>query len=450
MKRYWLALLLLLLVNAQVMAQHVFPSLESCIRFAFQHRPDLQNERLNETLAQQQKKLTTAPLLPQVKAFSTFDDYLSLPIQLIPAEFLGGPAGEFRPIQFGTQYGLVYGFEANLPLISLQNWQNRKVAETEVQVARYRKYSNFQAAAEQIAQAYYMVLLTREATAIALENMQVNDTLLLTANQKFENGILEPLEYNRLKALQLESKQTWHDNQTAYQRNQYQLKTLLGLPADAPLELTEMLSDMQQNFVSLTTTPEESNQYLAMQWRLRVAEREWQKQKARWAPEVWGYGNYSRQRLSNEVNVFNSDLPWLKTALIGLRLDWPLFTGFNRSISIRQAKLNKQIAENNLVQQALKTKQEYAELLLDYSNAQNSLQAYREHYALYQDNYALALYKYRQDVYSTDQLLQVFAEKLRSQNRYIYAVGNYYISRSLIQLKNEFAKPENPLPYDTK
>ena len=95
-----------------------------------------------------------------------------------------------------------------------------------------------------------------------------------------------------------------------------------------------------------------------------------------------------------------------------------------------------------------KTKQEYAELLVDYRNAKSSLDSYREHYVLYQDNYALAMYKYKHDVYSTDQLLQVYGEKLRSQNRYIYAMGNYYISRSLIQLKNQFAKPENNLPYE--
>ena len=447
MKKYCFGLLLLLF-SGTVSGQQSFPSLESCIRYAFKNRPDLQNERLSETLAQNQKKLATSALLPQVKAVSTYDDYLSLPVQLIPSEFLGEPAGEFRQIQFGTQYNFTYGLEANLPLINTQNWFNRKVAETELQVAKYQKFSSFQAAAEQIARTYYTVLLTREATAIALENMQVNDTLLLTADQKFKGGILEPLEHNRLKALQLETKQTWQDNQTAYERNLLQLKNLLGLPPDTSLELTETLSDTQQNEVSLTSTSEESNQYLALQWRTRVAEREWQKQRSRWAPEISGYGRFTRQTQSEEFNVFASDLPWFQIGLIGLRLDWPIFTGFNRSVSIKQANLNRQIAANNLAQQNLRTKQEYEELTLDYRNAKSSLESYRQHYVLYQDNYALALYKYRHDVYSTDQLLQVYGEKLRSQNRYIYAMGNYYISRSLIQLKNQFTKPENTLPYE--
>ncbi|MFC5271446.1 TolC family protein [Adhaeribacter terreus] len=448
MKKYLLVLLLLFRFPGWGFAQNSFPSLESCIKFAFKNRPDLQNERLSETVVQNQKKLASSALLPQVKAISTFDDYLSLPVQLIPSEFLGEPPGEFRPIQFGTQYNFNYGLEANLPLISTQNWYNRKIAETETEVAKYRKFSSFQLAAEQIARTYYTVLLTREATAIALENMQVNDTLLLTADQKFKSGILEPLEHNRLKALQIETRQTWQDNQTAYERNLLLLKNLLALPPDAPLELTEKLSDTQQEDISLTTTSEESNQYLALQWKTRVAEREWHKQQARWAPEISGYGRFTRQVQSEEFNVFASDLPWFEIGVVGLRLDWPIFTGFNRSVSIKQANLNRQIAANNLAQQNLKTKQEYAELLVDYRNAKSSLDSYREHYVLYQDNYALAMYKYRHDVYSTDQLLQVYGEKLRSQNRYIYAMGNYYISRSLIQLKNQFAQPENNLPYE--
>src|SRR5688572_16073471 len=447
MKKYCFGLLLLLF-SGTVFGQQTFPSLESCIRFAFKNRPDLQNERLSETLVQNQKKLATSALLPQVKAISNYDNYLSLPVQLIPSEFLGGPAGEFRQIQFGTQYNFSYGVEATLPVISTQNWYNRRIAETETEVAKYRKFSSFQIAAEQIARTYYTVLLTREATAIALENMQVNDTLLLTADQKFKSGILEPLEHNRLKALQLETRQTWQDNQTAYERNLLVLKNLLALSPDAPLELTEKLADTQQDDVSLTTTSEESSQYLALQWRTRVAEREWQKQRARWVPEISGYGRFTRQTQSEEFNVFASDLPWFQIGLVGVRLDWPIFTGFHRNVSIKQANLNRQISANNLNQQNLKTKQEYAELLVDYNNAKSSLDTYRQHYVLYQDNYALALFKYRRDVYNTDQLLQVYGEKLRSQNRYIYAMGNYYISRALIQLKNQFAKPENTLPYE--
>ena len=152
--------------------------------------------------------------------------------------------------------------------------------------------------------------------------------------------------------------------------------------------------------------------------------------------------------MSNNINIFSPELPWFDIGVIGLRLDWPIFTGFNRNISIKQASLNRQIAENNLAQQTLKTNQELAELRLDYENSKNSLQTSRQHYALYQDNYALARYKYHHDVYSTDQLLQVYAEKLRSQNQYLTAMGNYYISRMLIQLKNEFAGSENKMPYE--
>ena len=447
MKKYFLGLLLLLFAGRSP-AQNRFPSLESCLRYAFQHRPDLQNERLSETVAKNQQKLAATALYPQLKAVSTFDDYLSLPVQLIPAEIFGGPAGQFQRIQFGTQYNFSYGLEANLPLLNLQNIQTRKIAQTETQAARYRKISNFQAAAEQITRTYYLTLLTREATKIALENRQVNDTLLLTADQKFKNGLLEPLEYNRLKALQLESRQTWDDNQASFQRNLVQLKTLLGLSAEAPIELTETLSDTQTSDIALNTTPEESSQYLALQWKTRVAEREFLKQKSRWAPEIAGYARYTRQSLSNSINVFNPNQPWFEIAVIGLRLDWPIFTGFNRSVSLKQARLNQLIATNNLAQQTLKTQQEFEELQINYQNSKSSLQTYRAHYALYQDNYALARYKYQHDVYSTDQLLQVYAEKLRSQNQYLTAMGNYYISRMLIQLKNEFAKPENPLPYE--
>ncbi|GEO07214.1 hypothetical protein AAE02nite_48780 [Adhaeribacter aerolatus] len=444
MKKH-LFIFLLLVLGSQVKAQVRFNSLEQCTDYALKNRPDLQNEELAEKKAQNAVKQVSAVLLPQVKATSALDDYLGLPVQLVPAEFLGGQPGEFRSIQFGTQYNLSYGLEAALPLVNVQAWKNRKIAESDVKAVHYQKLNAYQRAQEEISRVYYATLLSRQVTQIARENAFINDSLLFIADQKFKSGLLETLDYNRLKALQLESRQLWQDNRTAYEKNLNLLKNLCGLPPEASLELSETLQANQLEKVTLASPVEQQNGYQVLQWRIRAAEQEWQKQKLRWLPEVSAYGRYTRQAQRREFNFLDSDYPWFQIGLIGLRADWPLFTGFNRSVATRQAGLNHQMVQNELKNYQLRTQYELAEININYQNTIQSLQSYQQHYNLYGENYKLAVFKYKADVYSVDQLLQVYAEKLKSQNQFIQAMANYYINRSLIQLKNQSAQPENTI-----
>lgn len=311
MERLFLIYLFIAALIFQSQAQHTFRSLEEATQFALKNRPDFLNEELALQVANQQIRLSAAGLYPQVKAVGSLDDYLALPVQLIPAEFIGGKPGQMAEVQFGTQYMLSMGLEAALPLVNTQAWQNRKIAQAEAQFTKFKSQDTYLRASENIARAYYLCLLGKEALALSQENVRLNDTLLLTATHRFAAGLIEPLELNRLKALHLESQQQLSDNQTTYQNNLSRLKALVGLPTQEELTLTQSLDAT----VEFAATPppvqvEQLGLYQALQWRMQAAEEERQKHRLRWVPEISAYGRFTNQAQRNTFNFLESSEPW--------------------------------------------------------------------------------------------------------------------------------------------
>ncbi|MGN6267303.1 MAG: hypothetical protein ACTHM5_16615, partial [Ginsengibacter sp.] len=76
---------------------------KQAVDYALQNAVQVKNALLDIQLQYQQNKQVTAAALPHISGSVDFTDYLSIPTQLIPAEFAGGPAGTYFPVKFGTK-----------------------------------------------------------------------------------------------------------------------------------------------------------------------------------------------------------------------------------------------------------------------------------------------------------------------------------------------------------
>src|SRR5687768_18478927 len=96
--------LLLVVCCISGFTQTRFDGLQQCLEFSKQNNPQLKIEKLTQELSEEKNRSARSVLLPQVKAFGNIDDNLSLPVQLVPAQFLGGNEGEYAKVKFGTQF----------------------------------------------------------------------------------------------------------------------------------------------------------------------------------------------------------------------------------------------------------------------------------------------------------------------------------------------------------
>ena len=74
-------------------------TLQECLRLSVENSPRLKISTLEQDKLRYRYRETIGKGLPNINMSGSFDDYVSLPTQLIPGEFFGRP-GDLIPVQF--------------------------------------------------------------------------------------------------------------------------------------------------------------------------------------------------------------------------------------------------------------------------------------------------------------------------------------------------------------
>ena len=420
-------------------AQTQFNNLNECLEYSDQNNPSLKIDLLNRKVSHEKVKSAWAALLPQVKAFGTVDDNINLPVQLVPAQLLGGAEGDYAKVKFGTQYNATYGAEASLSLVNISNWKNIKSSAFAEEASTFQQQDHVLNIHEQLITSYYFALLSREAIALNQDLVNSGDSLLSAAEVRFNNGLIELLEFNRVKSLYLESLQQLRESQGAYQKNLNTLKSLCGLHSGDTLILTESIAQgMQENHspASLAVSFSQLPRHKMLSTKMLQAQEDLKRQRSKIFPELSLYARISRQSFSDEFNFFSNTQPWFDVAVAGFRAEWNLFTGFSRQSTIQQASLQLQITRHELDNYSLQAEKELDELRINHQVAAHGVGRFLEHYQLNAINYRIAGEKYKQGIYTIDQYVTIYQEMVRSQNQYLGKLANYMVYESMVNSKN--------------
>ena len=433
-----LFLIVSLILPSSLIAQHKFLTLESCLEYAYEHRNELQISKLNQQIAKNNSKIAQGTLLPQVKAFTTLDDNVQLPVQLIPAEFVGGQAGEFAEIQFGTQYNFAAGLEASVPIWNANLWNKLKISYLNEEKAYQQHLQQKLQIAEQLSQLYYNCLLLKEIETINQQNFQNDDSLFKSSKHQFEAGTIELLDLNRIKALWLKSQQNLVQANANYQKQLDQLKVALGISLEETIELP--LPNEFNNAISNTAPSYTVEAYpLFKQFKLDqdIANIQLKNQKQSRLPQVSAYARYTAQAQRNQFDFLDMNQPWFGIGVIGLRADIPIFSGLQKKNGIQKANLQLEVANLGIQKFQQEQTQKDRALMLDYQTAQKQYISSQQVYDLAKKNYDLAQIKYENGVFTLDQLINIHNEQLNAQNQYMNQLGLFLIRKALIQVKNQ-------------
>jgi outer membrane protein TolC len=357
----------------------------------------------------------------------------------VPAQFLGGQEGKFAEVKFGTRYNSTYGAEASLSLINISNWKNFSSAALAQKASEYQLEERTLNITEQVTTTYYFALLSREAVVMNTDLVNATDSLLRAAEVRLENGLIEPMEYNRVRAVYLESLQQLRSSEGALEKNLNSLKSLCRINITDTLMLSENISGSISENNQLTQLNVSSSalpRYHMLNYKKLQASEDLKRQRAKILPEVSLFARYTRQAFSNQTDLYSANHPWYEIGVVGVRAEWNLFTGFNRQANIRQASLQSQIAEKELENFHLQADREIEELKINQQVASQGVIRYREHYKLSNDNYQIAGVKYTEGVYTIDQYVNIYQELVRSQNQYLSNIANYLVYESIVTTRN--------------
>lgn len=419
-------------------AQTIVATVQDALVLARRQSPELINARQNQLVATQQRTAARANLLPQARLFTNVDYNYALPVQLVPTELFGGKPGEYRSIRFGLPYVLSAGVEVTAPILNRPARADLAIVDQSLRITDQQTLVLQDELATQTVRVYHTALLSRSAITIARRNQSAADTLTQIARQRLDKGLIEPLEYNRIHQVQLNTADVLYQNELAYVRNVNQLKLLLGLASTDSLVLSEELTSRPAGLTVPATdlTLAERPQVSLQQARIDLSRLQLNRERLQRWPTLSVYGRFTKQAQRNEISFLNPTQPWYRIGVAGLQFNWPIYTGGLRTSNLTRARLQLQLAESELAYERNRQQTDTEDVRNNYNQAVRSLDLNRQNYELSSQNVQIALVKYRSGLFAYDQYLNVFNEALTAQNRFLTTLSNVFINQTILQIRS--------------
>ncbi len=344
-------------------------SLDEAIEWGMIHNRTMQRADMELKKAQKQKWETLSVGFPQITANLNYQNNIEQPVSLIPADFFGGPAGEFTEITFGTQQTSMGVVELKQLLfdgtyvVGVQGIKHFLDIASNVQEKTQLEVHRI------IVDAYLGAIAARVNVMVLDENINTLSKNVEEVHQLYRSGFEEEESVE-----QLQLTLTSLNNQLDYAKNMAELshsvvKLLLGIPLDSPLELTDQLEGLVLKNLSM----EEEDPGYANNIDLRIAENListeelfYRLEKAKGLPSLTAFINGAYMGNNDSFGFTDKDQKWYGSAAFGVRVKIPIFSSFGRTASNQKAKITLEQAKTAFDEARSKVYYEYEQAKNNY------------------------------------------------------------------------------------
>ncbi|MGN6266911.1 MAG: TolC family protein, partial [Ginsengibacter sp.] len=386
---------------------------------------------LDIQLQYQQNKQITAAALPHISGSADFTDFLSIPTQLIPAEFAGGPAGTYFPVKFGTKYTGSYG--ANLQQIIFDGQvfvglQARKAAiknaELTVDITKEQIKAN-------VYKVYYQLVVAKRQITTLDANIDNYEKLLHDTKIIYTNGFAEKLDVDKVQVqlINLQTQKLKAENQIAAGKEG--LKLLMNIPQSDSLYLADTLSDeeLKSNILDAGYNYEDRKQFQQLETAIELGKYNVKRYQLSRIPTLTFSANYNNNAQRTTFNFFKKDEPWYSSSFLSLHLSIPIFDGGERQANINSARLNLQKLNNSVDQLKQSIDNDVAQARINMKSAILTMDAQRKNIELAQQVYNSTKLKYEQGVGSNQEISTAQADLVTAQNNYYSSLYDAIIAK---------------------
>lgn len=354
-----LVFLLLLMMQgfAQQKTDSIFHlSLQQSIEYALANQPNVRNAKYEVGKATAKVREITGIGLPQITGSINVLDYTQLPTTLIPAQFFpGGVAGEFIPLQFGTQYNATGEIDASQIIFDGSYLVGLEAAKTYKQLSTQSlTLANIQAVAA-VEKAYYLALVNNWKLQMTKADVNRLKKLMDVTEKMYEAGFSQRVDYDRIK-VNYNNEKTLETTMGKLLALSYKsLKFQMGMPLNDSITLTDSLQSIPLNpDLNADTSFKATNriEYAIAQTNLWGSRLQVRKDRYGYLPSVVLTGSVNRVNEGETTDFFGGTQPWYPTAIIGLRISVPIFDGLQKNYRTQEDKYTMQ--ENELQLSTLK------------------------------------------------------------------------------------------------
>lgn len=424
MKKIAVFLTLLLSASLPSFAQQTW-SLKACLDYGLQHFGSVRIAQYQQETANEQARQALGTYLPQVSATGNFTDNLKLQSTLLPAGFAGP---EPKRISLGSKYQTVASAQLTQTIYDKAALLGLKAAEPNQKLADLSMRQTKEEIIYNIASNYYQVFIVKQQIALLKDNLDRTEKVLNVLRLQRDNGVIQAIDVTNTEVTynNTRSQLALSESNLALALNR--LKYQMGLTQDQEVNVSDSLL--------LRQTPQvETSQFNApglvsyqkAATNLELQKLQLQRIKAGYQPTVSFTASYGSMALGNQfADGFRN---FTGFGSVGLRLNVPIFDGFQRDAQYKQQRLTILTQEEQLRMNVAAFGLQFNNAQTQIQKASTSIQNDERTVKQAQEVYNVVTLQYKQGTKSLTDLINADNSYRQSQSNYINSLINFYQAR---------------------
>jgi outer membrane protein TolC len=329
--------------------------MEDAINLALEKNSELKIAKMEVEKSEQKLREARSGLFPKLDISGQYQRYIDKPVIFLPP---GSPFGS--TLEIGSDNSYQAAAQLSVPLFALSLYKGIGLASDALDIAEQNYISAKNKIVGDVKKSFLSVILARETKDVMQQSLK-------NAEDNFENikrlnsaGTLSDYDVLRAEVQVDNLKPVVLQMENNYKLSLEALKVAIGLDADQSIEVVgEIEFDESYKIPTEAEIIEElirNNPTLAiLERQVKLNDRNVSLEEAAYFPSLAGFGNYQYQAQANDFKF--SDYNWVKTFVVGLQLQIPIFNGFKTQSRVSQAEigLNQAVEQKRNFTEAIKT-----------------------------------------------------------------------------------------------
>lgn len=395
-------------------------SLQECLKLAIDNSPRLKINALEQNKLNYRYRETVGTGLPHINFTGSFDDYVSLPTQLIPGEFFGKP-GELIPVQFGTTYNLAGALDASQILYNQTFLVGMRMARLAMEQNRLESERVRTEVVFEVAQSYYTAQITLKQVRNLQDNLKKLEKAEQIARSQYDKGLIRKVDLDRIVVNELNTQTAIDRLQVMYEQQLNMQRYFMGLDLDQPIIFSDTVVSAG---IDLTAAADLSGHIdiRMLEKQKQLASANIKMDQSQYYPSLNLIASMNYLNQSNTYYFFGKSTDWFNTSLVGLRFSVPVFSGLQKRNRVNQSKIELDqlhVTEDNTLRVLRVTSRDAANHL---STAIKDEERQRENMRLAERVYSISQEQYQKGVISLTDLLNAETGLSDSQTNHSLAL----------------------------
>jgi outer membrane protein TolC len=443
MKRLNTLLVILVITITGVQAQDAEQfSLSEAIAYAQSKSNSVRTAQLDIARAKADVQEYTSIGIPKLNASVEYNYYIHIPTQLLPNDAfaieipgitLPPPEPGYSETQFGTRNNLTFGINLNTLVIDGTYFVGLKASKGLMEMTKRQADLTKYDIKHTIVKAYLQVLIAEENKGVLLRNVENLEKMRKETQAFLDNGMVEQLDVDRLDLslsnLQVELEMLARQTELAYNVLKFQM--------NYPLEDKIALSNKLEDVLALPDGADMDGEIAferrietdIMKQTIRLNELNTKRFTMGYLPSLSAFAVH--QQVLQRDDLFDGAQPgFYPTTIVGLRLNVPIFDGFEKAAKIKKSKIDveKFKLQLNDLERSITLQVTNARAI--YSNATERLVSQDKNLALAERIMNTTRIKYREGVGSSLEMTQAEQELYRTQANRLNALYELVVAKA--------------------